>query len=71
MVDRVLAAAEGEPPLVAFDDACGDPQAEAGAIEVLGGVEGLKDARTHGRGHPVAGIGDGDADAAARFGEAG
>jgi hypothetical protein len=49
--------------LVALDDAGGDPEAEAGAVEVLGGVEGFEDAGADGGGHAVAGVGDGDADA--------
>src|SRR5882762_3565358 len=51
MVDGVLVAAEGETALVASDDAGGDPETEAGAVEVLGGVEGLEEAGLHGGGH--------------------
>ena len=65
VVDGVLGAAEGEATLMAVDDAGGDPEAEAGAVEVLGGVEGLEDASADGGRHAVAGIGDGDADARA------
>ena len=68
VVDGMLGAAEGEAALVAGDDAGGDPEAEAGAVEVLGGVEGLEEASADGGGHAVAGVGDGDADAAAAFG---
>ncbi len=53
-------------PLMAADDSGGDPEAEAGAVELLGGVEGLEDTGTHGGRHAVAGVGDGDADALAR-----
>ena len=63
MVDGVLIAAEGEAALVASDDAGGDPKAEASAVEILGGVEGLEEAGLDGGGHAVAGIGYGDADA--------
>src|SRR5260370_11348302 len=61
MVDGVLIAAEGDAALMATDDAGGDPEAEAGAIEVVGGVEGLEEAGLHGGGHAVASVGDGDA----------
>src|ERR1700737_3569688 len=54
MGDGVLVAAEGEAALVASDDAGRDPEAEAGAIEVLGGVEGLEEAGLPGRGKPGA-----------------
>ncbi len=54
--------------MVAVDDAVGDPEAEAGAVEVFGGVEGLEDAGLHGGCHAVAGVGDGDADAVACLG---
>src|SRR5260370_23536999 len=61
MVDGVLIAAEGDAALMATDDAGGDPEAETGAVEVLGGVEGLEEAGLHGGGHAVASIGDGNA----------
>src|SRR6266436_6635575 len=61
MVDGVLVAAEGEAALVTSDDAGGDPETEAGAVEVLGGVEGLEEAGLHGGGHAVASVGDGNA----------
>ena len=48
MVDGVLVTAEGEMALVATDDAGGDPEAKAGAVEVLSGVEGLEEAGLHG-----------------------
>ena len=66
MVDGVPRAAEAEAALVAVDDAGGDPEAEAGAVELLGGVEGLEDAGADGGGHAMSGVGDGDADAWAR-----
>ena len=47
-MDGVLGAAEGEAALVAVDDVGGDPEAEAGAVEVLGGEEGLEDAGADG-----------------------
>ena len=65
VVDGVLGAAEGEAALVAVYDAGGDPKAEAGAVEVFGGVKGLEDAGADGGGHAMAGVGDGDADARA------
>ncbi len=49
--------------MVAGDDAGGDPEAEAGAVEIFGGVEGLEEAGPDGRRHAMAGIGDGDAKA--------
>src|SRR5271156_404238 len=52
---------------MAADDSGGDPEAEAGAVEVFGGVEGLEEARLYGGGHAVAGVGDGDANAGARL----
>ena len=48
---------------MAVDDAGGDPETEAGALEVFGGVEGLEDAGADGGGHAVASVGDGEADA--------
>ena len=63
VVDRMHARPHAQPALVALDDACGDPQTEAGAIEVFGGVEGLEDAREHFLAHAVAGVGHGNADA--------
>ena len=71
VVCGMLGTAEGEAALVAIDDAGGDPEAEAGAVEVLRGVEGLEEAGADGRGHAVAGIGDGDAEARAAVGVAG
>ena len=71
VVDGMLGAAEGEAAVVAVDDAGGDPEAEAGAVEILGGVEGLEEAGADGGRHAVAGVGDGDADAATAFGELG
>ena len=61
----VVAAADVEAAVMFFDDTAGDPEAEAGAEGVLGGVEGLEDAMADGGGHAVAVVGDGDADAAA------
>src|SRR5258708_9813776 len=63
MLDGVLVAAEGDAALMASYDAGGDPEAEAGAVEILGGVERLEEAGLHVGGHAVAGVGDGDADA--------
>ena len=71
VVDGVLGAAEGEAALVAVDDAGGDPEAEAGAVEILGGVKGLEEAGADGGRHAVAGVGDGDADAGAALGVVG
>ena len=48
VVDGMFGAAEGEAALVAIDDAGGDPEAEAGAVEVFGGVEGLEEAGADG-----------------------
>ena len=62
----MLGGAVGEAAVVAGDDAGGDPEAEAGAVEVFGGVEGLEEAGADGGGHAVAGVGDGDADAGTR-----
>lgn len=50
---------------MALDDSRGDPEAEAGSVELLGGVEGLKDAAAYCGGHAVAGVADDDADACA------
>ena len=71
VVDGMLGAAEDEAAVVAVDDAGGDPKAEAGPVEVLGGVEGLEEACANWGRHAVAGVGDGDADAATAFGELG
>ena len=65
VVEGVRGAAEGEATLVAVDDAGGDPEAEAGAVEVLSGVEGLEDTSADGGGHAVASVGDGYTDARA------
>jgi hypothetical protein len=64
----VVRGAQGDTAVVAGDDASGDPEPEAGAVEVFGGVEGLEDAGADGGGHAVAGVCDGDADAFARSG---
>ena len=48
VVDWMVVAPEGETALVATDDASGDPEAKAGAVEVLSGVEGLEEAGLHG-----------------------
>lgn len=45
---------------MAGDDAGGDPEAEAGSVEVFGGVEGLVEACLDFWGHAVSGVGDGD-----------
>ena len=63
VVDGVLGAAEGEAAVVAGYDAGGDPEAEAGAVEILGGVEGFEEAGLHKWGHAMAGVGDGDTNA--------
>ena len=63
VVDGMLAAAEGEAALVPLDDSGGDPEAEAGPVEIFGGVEGLEEAGANLGRHAVAGVGDGDADA--------
>jgi hypothetical protein len=57
----VLRAAEGEAATMAIDDAGGDPEAEARAVEILGGVEGFEEAGLHDGGHTGAGVGDCDA----------
>jgi len=44
VVDGMLPAAERETAVVAMDDSGGDPEAESGTVELLGGVEGLEDA---------------------------
>ena len=62
MMDGVLGAAKSEAAAVAIYDAGGDPETEAGAVEVLGGIEGFEDAFAYGGRHAVAGVGDGDAD---------
>jgi hypothetical protein len=69
VADWILGAAEGEASAMAFDDASGDPKTKAGAVEILGGVEGFEDAATDGGRHAVAGVGDGDAEATAAVGE--
>ena len=56
----MLIAAEGEAALVARDNTSRDPEAETGAVEILGGVEGLEEAALHRGGHAVASVGDGD-----------
>ena len=61
----MFGTAQGEAALVALDDAGGDPEAEAGAVELFGGVEGFEDAGLDDGGHAVARVGDGDADARA------
>src|ERR1700733_329128 len=66
-MEGMLGAAEGETAVVAGYDAGGDPEAEAGAVEILGGVEGLEETGADGGGDAVAGVGDGDADALARL----
>src|SRR5271170_1389268 len=65
VVYGVLGAAEGEAALVAIDDTGGDPETKACAVEILGGVEGLEEARFDSSRHAVAGVGYGDADATA------
>ena len=64
VMDRVLGAADGQSATVALYDAMRDPETQAGAVEVFGGVEGLEEAVEHVRGHAVAGICDGEAHAA-------
>jgi hypothetical protein len=49
VMDGVLGAAKREPAAVAIYDAGGDPEAEAGTVEVLGGVEGFKETAADGR----------------------
>ena len=58
-----LRRADRQLSLVPFDDAGGDPQAQTGAVQILGGEEGLEDPPDGGVAHAVAGIGDGDAHA--------
>ena len=49
-----LAAADVEFAAMALHDFFADPEAEAGAVDSLGGVEGLEDAAQHRRGHAAA-----------------
>ena len=46
----MFGAAKGEPTVVAVDDVGGDPEPEAGAVELLGGVEGFEEATADGEG---------------------
>ena len=71
VVDGMLGAAEEEATVVAVDDAGGDPESEAGTVEVLGGVEGFEEAGADWGRHAVAAVGDGDPDTATAFGELG
>jgi len=71
MALAVLAAAKGEAPVMTSDDTGGDPEPEAGSVDILGGVEGLEEAGLHGRCHAVTSVGDGDTNAAARLGGVG
>ena len=49
-----LAASEAQGSMMPVDDLAADPKAEAGAVDSLGGVEGLEDAAQHRRGHTAA-----------------
>ena len=60
VMDGMLIAAKGEPAVVARHNTGGDPEAKPSAVEILGGIEGLKEAGLHRTGHAVASVGDGD-----------
>jgi hypothetical protein len=63
---RTVAGADAEDTLMPVDDACGDPEAEASAVQILRGKERFEDAADGRLVHTVSGVGDGDANAGSK-----